>query len=188
MAQLLIYLEAAYTIIWLIATIWCFKIGTAERIWSGLGLSLLYYGIWTPELIRVPAEMLSFHFLILIGLIFTPANWYWRIYFAIVSMMGIADTAWRFMPSMRPTLEKFIPEMKYDFPYEIFWWQSLLILLFLALCFHTLVMNYLIHQRDKLTQELKNVNIWAYIGILVESAKHGERGKIMAHGNIRRNR
>ncbi len=188
MAQFLSYLEGAYTVIWLIALIWCFKIGTAERIWSGLGLSLIYWGFWNPELFRQPAEMLSFHFLILIALIFTPANWYWRVYFAIVSMMGVADTIWRFMPNIQPMLEKVIPEMPNAFPYHLFWWQSLLILLFLALCFVTLAMNFLIHQRNKLTREIDDATIWAYIGHFIESAKNGGIGKTLIHGNSKRDR
>lgn len=135
---------------------------------------------------NAPVEMLSFHFLLLIGLIFTMANWYWRIYFAIVSMMCIADTVWRFMPNLQPMFENYLPEMEYAFPYDIFWWQSLLIVLFLALCIVTVSMNYLIHQRNKLTKELEHANIWAYIGNFIEVAKTSYRVKILAQGDHKR--
>lgn len=188
MIFLLEWLEVIYTVIWLVTSAWCFKLGTKDSVAAGVFLSAIYWGFWQYEIFVSPEETLSFHFLLLIALLFSSKSLFWRIFFGVIALMAVADSIWLFMPELQPHLMRYIPEMPHRFPYAVFWWQSLLIILFLILCGHTLIMNYYTHSLDKLERALKYGNFWAYWGIFVEFTKSHIGGKLDGHTENKINR
>jgi len=188
MVQFLEILAIGYIILWLGTSIWCASLGTTTSFFAGVFLSIIFYGIYNHNLWLYPQEMLSFHALILFPMMLTPRSKFWRWFFSITFFMFVADLLWFMMPDIEPTLRNFIPEMGLNFPYTIFWWQSLLYILFVLLCAHTLILNYHTHKLDKLERKLEHGNIWESVGHLIVVSKRLFHSKGSHDSVIRKNR
>lgn len=175
-------------ILWLFASVWAFRLGTKDTIPAGLFISYIYYGFWNHDLWLFPAEMLSFHMLMLMAMVLTRRNKFWRIFFLVSFIMAVSDSFWMAMPDIRPWLENILPEMGMAFPYSKTWWQTLLDILFWFLCAHTLILNYHTHNLDKFERKQRDGYIWAYVGDFVLAAKELLRGKVSGHPAVRKGR
>ena len=164
--------------LWIATSLWCLRIGTLNTILSLVFLSAIYYGFWNHDLWSSPEDMLSFHLLMLMAMVLTPGNKFWRIFFIGSILMLFADSLWMVMPDIEPWLRTILPEMRLYFPYSIFWWQTLLDFIFWFLCFHALWLCRLTHKEYRLDKDLKNGNLWAFIGNLITNAKIHRHNKI----------
>ncbi len=89
----------------------------------------------------------------------------------MTAAMTVADSLWMVMPDIEPWLKSIFPAMPYDFPYSIFWWQSIIDILFSALCIHTLILCYLTHKIDDSNRGNGDGYIWAFVGNLLARVK-----------------
>lgn len=161
-----------YIGLWLATSIFCLKVGTFNTACAFVFLSALLYSFWDHDLFFVPENMASFHILIMIPMIITPKNMFWRIFFVAVMIMAVTDIVWMAMPDIEPWLRTVLPEYPRYFPYSVFWWQSLLYIIFTALCFHTLWLCYLTHRIGRKSEVNGDGYIWAYVGDFIAWSKN----------------
>jgi len=172
MPEILDILEAFYITLWLITFGFCWRVGTTNTLLASVFLSALFWAIWRPNLFDHPSEMISFHFLILMALITTPRNIFWRVFFIIVMLMAALDMIWMKMPDIEPFARTVLPEMPYLFPYHFFWWQSALIVFWVLLCFYSIWLCKLTHKVDEKNRGNGDGYIWAFVGNFLTRLKN----------------
>ena len=133
----------------LLTTVFCLRVSTQD---SFLGLILLWFlfGIAQfPEVWNYPKDMLYVHagvFFISVGGFHNGISVRMKV---ITTLMVLADGLWKIFSYID------FPENALSFPQDIFWWQSVINLLFMAMCITLIVGCY---TRMKIERYRKNHN------------------------------
>jgi len=163
MTFILANIKFFYWIVGLIAVIWCARIKTNTAIGSALTLFALIIpsgigGVWIN-----PESMAVWH---VVTVVCMCLFFYGRTGLILITMtfaMVMTDLFYMFAPEQ---------PMSSSFPLGLFWWQSILNLLYLAQCVVIFRGCYTSHRKDKLQRELrtlKNDSFYANQGGAVQS-------------------
>lgn len=116
-----------YLALYVSTVISCMYIGTRTSFVSALFLSALVYSGWDDSLWHNPGDMAAYHLVIVVLMVFLYQGPVGVRMAKITLCMAIADIF--FFINNKPSM------MSSYFPYGLFWWQSILTLLFLSQLF-----------------------------------------------------
>ena len=111
---------------------YCIKTGTREAFSSGVVLGMVTVTAWIPSLWNDPSNMAIAHLSILVCALLAIHEKYSYLTISILFTMLACDAFWVMIPAIS------LPENSYNFPKSLFWWQSVLNLLFIFLSLVTI--------------------------------------------------
>lgn len=125
--------------LFLVTSISCVIVNTAESFAQAGMLGLLTMTGWIPSLWNNPESMAVAHLAVLIGMLLSLYGPGAKAIIFLMLSMIIADIAWLVFPHMN------FPANGLYFPASLFWWQSVLNIIFICLCIRTLMSCYHSH-------------------------------------------
>lgn len=127
---------------------YCMFLGSRDSLLSALFLSVLAYAGWDDSLWHNPSEMAAYHMFVVVAMVFIFQGKVGLKMAFITMTMAIADIV--YVINNDPAM------MSSAFPYGLFWWQSILNLLFLSQCLIVLKGCYNSHKAHRTERRLQD--------------------------------
>lgn len=147
-----------YAIVFLITIASCVHAKTEQALIAAIILFLLFSTGWIPSLWNDPFSMSIAHLGIMVLMLALVHGKYSGLMLGLIMTALVADAAWAVMPSLD------FPDNFLHFPRSIFWWQSILNLLFFFQCIVTIIRCYT-------SPEINVVGHDSYYARIVETAR-----------------
>lgn len=138
--------------LYILVAIACVLSRDSEDIATAAMLGFICIAAWIPSLWYSPLNMSLIHVGILVAMLVSLRGTLAPTLIGLVFIALVADTVWVMMPGFD------LPANELHFPYSIFWWQCVMNILFLLLCFGTLVRCYNNHKSEG---SFRNVRFYA---------------------------
>jgi uncharacterized membrane protein len=126
--------------LFIVTAIWCVASRSVDAFASGVILGMICLTAWIPELWDSPLNMSVAHLGILISMLVGLKGRWAKAMILAMFIAIICDALWMVMPLWN------LPENALHFPYSIFWWQSVLNILFIFQCVFTMARCYNSHR------------------------------------------